>query len=178
MKHISPLAWIPAALAMLTTALTPIPAGAGAAQFEVITEVSNARLEIMLRGLNYPFERLEEGQYVYTVDGLRLVVLNDGPVLELYAGFTGKAPWEAVNVWNRQMRFTRAFLDEGGEAALTAELDMSAGVTRAAVEVFFLTFSRATHDFAGLLSAAAAWAGQGAPELSATVPAGGPRCDI
>lgn len=49
--------------------------------------------------------------------------------LNFYAGFSSKPTLEVINGWNRDKRFSRAYLDEVGDAAVEMDLDMVAGVT-------------------------------------------------
>lgn len=49
--------------------------------------------------------------------------------LNFYAGFSSKPDLAVINSWNRDKRFSRAYLDEVGDAAVEMDLDMVAGVT-------------------------------------------------
>lgn len=49
--------------------------------------------------------------------------------LNFYAGFSSKPTLEVINTWNRDKRFSRAYIDEVGDAAVEMDLDMVAGVT-------------------------------------------------
>jgi hypothetical protein len=52
-------------------------------------------------------------------------------VLALSAGFTleGPADLDLANAWNKDHRFSRAYVDEEGNIRLESELDLSGGVS-------------------------------------------------
>ncbi|WEK05833.1 MAG: YbjN domain-containing protein [Candidatus Devosia phytovorans] len=49
--------------------------------------------------------------------------------LNFYAGFSARPDLEAINTWNRDKRFSRAYLDDVGDAAVEMDLDLVKGVT-------------------------------------------------
>lgn len=52
--------------------------------------------------------------------------------LNFYAGFSqNQPPLETINTWNSDKRFSRAYLDEVGDAVVEMDLDLVAGVTPA-----------------------------------------------
>lgn len=52
--------------------------------------------------------------------------------LNFYAGFRDNQPsLEVINTWNRDKRFSRAYLDEVGDAAVEMDLDLVEGVSPA-----------------------------------------------
>ena len=63
-------------------------------------------------------------------------------VLALSAGFTleGPADLDLANAWNKDHRFSRAYVDEEGNIWLELELDLSGGVSLGAVRTFLELF--------------------------------------
>ena len=49
--------------------------------------------------------------------------------LNFYAGFASKADADVINTWNRDKRFSRAYIDAVGDAAIEMDLDMVEGIT-------------------------------------------------
>ncbi|MDY6961645.1 MAG: YbjN domain-containing protein [Pseudomonadota bacterium] len=71
-----------------------------------------------------------------TMDGIRYQIYfrnctagADCEDINLYAGFSSQPSLETINNWNRDKRFSRAYLDETGDAVIEMDLDMVAGVT-------------------------------------------------
>lgn len=70
--------------------------------------------------------------------------------LLLYAGFSTDNPpsLERVNEWNREKRFSRAYLDEEGDPVLEADLDLAGGVADGAIRAFLDLFEENLRAFA------------------------------
>lgn len=49
--------------------------------------------------------------------------------LNFYAGFLSKPDLGTINTWNRDKRFSRAYLDAEGDAVIEMDLDLVQGVT-------------------------------------------------
>ena len=49
--------------------------------------------------------------------------------LNFYAGFSTSPTLDKINEWNRDKRFSRAYLDDAGDAAVEMDLDLVQGVT-------------------------------------------------
>ena len=99
----------------------------------VRTGITPGEMEALLKAGSYRYERVEEGGRVYfhlRLAGLRAVLFlqdcREGSCesLLLYAGFSTDNPpsLERVNEWNREKRFSRAYLDEEGEPFSKKEL--------------------------------------------------------
>jgi hypothetical protein len=54
---------------------------------------------------------------------------------------------ERINAWNREKRFSRAFLDDG-DPVLESDLGLTGGVTRETVVSFLKTFEVSLSEFA------------------------------
>jgi len=126
---------------------------------QVVTSLTAGEMEAILREAGYRYERVEEGARVFfslRMGGLRaLLFLTDCRggrcgSLQLFAGFSMRNPptLERINAWNREKRFSRAYLDEDGDPALESELDLEGGVTRQAIISFLETFEISLSRFA------------------------------
>lgn len=69
----------------------------------------------------------------FETDGTHVLALlkSDGLIVQLRSAWadTGLG-MEAVNAWNSENNFSRAFLDDEGDPALVMEIDITGGVTR------------------------------------------------
>ncbi|GAB6942821.1 YbjN domain-containing protein [Thermus brockianus] len=116
----------------------------------VVKGLGERDLEALLRQAGIPFARTDQGEYRLEMAGLKKVWLyldycqeEVCGVLSLSAGFTLDEPpsWEVVNAWNREHRFSRAYLGEEGDVWLEADLDLTGGVSLGAVLAFLELFA-------------------------------------
>jgi hypothetical protein len=125
----------------------------------VRTSITPGEVEALLKSGSYRYERLEDKGQVYfrlRLAGLRaalyLLDCQEGRCesLQLYAGFSMEKPptLERINAWNREHRFSRAYLDADGDPALEADLDLSGGVAEGAIRAFLDLFEESLRAFA------------------------------
>ena len=125
----------------------------------VRTGITPGEMEALLKAGSYRYERVEEGGSVYfhlRLAGLMAVLFlqdcREGSCesLLLYAGFSTDNPpsLELVNEWNREKRFSRAYLDEEGDPVLEADLDLAGGVADGAIRAFLDLFEENLRAFA------------------------------
>ncbi|WP_448567757.1 YbjN domain-containing protein [Thermus sp.] len=112
--------------------------------------ITHEELEGVLKAAEIPYERTDEGQYRLEMAGLEKVWLymdycqeERCGVLTLSAGFTLEGPpgLDLLNAWNRDRRFSRAFLDEEGAVWVESDLDLTGGVSLGAVKAFLELFA-------------------------------------
>ncbi len=126
---------------------------------EVRTSLTPEEVEALLKSGSYRYERVEDQGQVYfrlRLGGLRaalyLLDCQEGRCesLQLYAGFSMEKPptLERINAWNREHRFSRAYLDADGDPALEADLDLAGGVAEGAVLNFLDLFEESLRAFA------------------------------
>mgnify|MGYP005609176595 FL=1 len=125
----------------------------------VRTGITPGEMEALLKAGSYRYERVEGGGRLYfhlPLAGLRAVLFlqdcREGSCesLLLYAGFSTDNPpsLERVNEWNREKRFSRAYLDEEGDPVLEADLDLAGGVADGAIRAFLDLFEENLRAFA------------------------------
>lgn len=125
----------------------------------VRTSLTPGEVEALLKAGSYRYERVEEKGEVYfrlrlagLGAALYLLDCQEGRCesLQLYAGFSMKKPptLERINAWNREHRFSRAYLDADGDPALEADLDLSGGVAEGAIRAFLDLFEKSLRAFA------------------------------
>ena len=154
-----------AALAALTLAAGPVAAqkkgqpstasqsgSTSRSSGEVITSISVGDLRGLLSEMGYE-PRTLEGQ-----DNAWAVQMADRPVL-IRIGGEGKnlLLWSyvqggsinKVNEWNKEKRFSRAYLDGDGDANVEWDIDLEGGVTVDAVREGIRTFAAVVQVFKG-----------------------------
>ncbi|MFN4071270.1 MAG: YbjN domain-containing protein [Thermus caldifontis] len=119
----------------------------------LVKGLTPAEMEEVLKGAGLAYERTDAREFRLEMAGLDKVWLyldycqeERCGVLTLSAGFTlEEVPdLEALNAWNRERRFSRAFLDEEGTVWVESDLDLTGGVSLGAVEAFLDLFAEET----------------------------------
>ena len=110
---------------------------------EVMTDVSHAKMESILRGMGFEFTEKQPDDsdaFFFQLNGYKVTLLNQVKDMQLYAGFSDKVDLTRVNEWNSTYRFSRAYVSDKGGASLEDDLDFAGGVTRTAIEAFIKQF--------------------------------------
>ncbi|SDF24130.1 Putative sensory transduction regulator [Thermus arciformis] len=116
----------------------------------VVKGLTPAEVERVLKQANLAYEKTEAQEFRLEMAGLTKVWLfldycqeERCGVLTLSAGFTlDEVPdLEAINAWNRDRRFSRAFLGEDGTVWVESDLDLTGGVSLGAVAAFLDLFA-------------------------------------
>jgi hypothetical protein len=112
--------------------------------------ITPKELEGVFQEAQLAYERTGPGEYRLEMAGLEKVWLymeycqeERCGVLTLSAGFTLEEPpgLDLLNAWNRDRRFSRAFLDEEGAVWVESDLDLTGGVSLGAVKAFLELFA-------------------------------------
>ena len=113
--------------------------------------ITPQELEEVLQEMAVPYERTEAREYRLEMAGLEKVWLyldycqeERCGVLTLSVGFTLEDPpdLDLLNQWNRDRRFSRAFLDQEGAVWVESDLDLTGGVSLGAVKAFLELFAQ------------------------------------
>lgn len=124
-------------------------AGVALAQ-AVVKGITPAELEAVLGQSGIPYEKTGAREYRVEMAELEKVWLyldfcqeDRCGVLSLSAGLTLEEPpdLERINQWNRERRFSRAYLDDEGAAWVESDLDLTGGVSLGAVQAFLELFA-------------------------------------
>jgi hypothetical protein len=103
-----------------------------------ITRLSLGQLQAIVQSMGFDCVRDNGNEFfTFQAQGYRVAVFTakDESDFQLYAGFSDLHPTlETVNIWNRSHRFTRAYVDNTGDATLALDFDLEAGVTRKNIE--------------------------------------------
>lgn len=115
----------------------------------------------VLKSANLKFEEEAdpEGKTMFTIgdeDEVQVELYQyggDGDVatsLALHVEFEapdGKVPTEAINDWNRDMRWTKTYATEEDAIALEEDLDLAAGVSKDVVKKYIVDFMKTLPEF-------------------------------
>jgi hypothetical protein len=113
--------------------------------------ITPKELEGVFQEAQLAYERTGPGEYRLEMAGLKRVWLyldycqgERCGVLTLSAGFTPEEPPDLnlLNQWNRDRRFSRAFLDGEGAVWIESDLDLTGGVSLGAVKAFLELFAQ------------------------------------
>jgi hypothetical protein len=111
----------------------------------VLTELTAPQLRTILTGLGFESTEITTDKlttFHLKIDGADVTLFDWGTSIELYLKVADKFDPAKANDWNKQHRFSKAYADVDGGAALEADLDFTGGVTKAAVAAFLQNFER------------------------------------
>ncbi|AFV77230.1 hypothetical protein Theos_2239 (plasmid) [Thermus oshimai JL-2] len=125
----------------------------------VRTALNPDELDALLRSVPYRYERVEKGgqvAFLVRLSGLKSLLLPmnceekgcTSLMLTASFGMKEKPSLERINAWNRERRFSRAYLDEEGDPVLEADLDLEGGVADRAILAFIDLFEENLRAFA------------------------------
>ncbi len=115
---------------------------------EIVKHASGTLIEQILDAAKIDYSEVKQNVYSFKVRGYKAVIFVKPGDIQLYAVFTGrKITLNRINDWNREHRFSKAYLDNDGDAALESDLDFDGGVTGATIGNFFALFARSIEAF-------------------------------
>jgi hypothetical protein len=114
--------------------------GARAQTDRVIKEISYEDTERILGTMKIEYESVSEGTYRFQLEGYKTLLLSKKINLQLYASFKHKTTQSRINEWNRDKRYTRAYIDKEGDPCLELDLDLEGGSSMGAVREMFRTW--------------------------------------
>lgn len=116
--------------------------GTSAAVLDLITRITAEDLLRLLAQEGLVPERKTETMILAKMDMVNVLffVQEDALAIQAYAGFKSDNATEArMNAWNRDMRYSRAYIDNDGDAVLELDLPLRGGVTQASFSSFIKT---------------------------------------
>lgn len=118
----------------------------------VLRRVTNEDLEALLNELGLEHTQFQKNGYVVKAHDIKHVLVNHGRNLQFWVGFTAQPQPGVINEWNKRRRFSRAYLDDEGNAVLESDMDLEGGVTTGAIREFLKTFLVSVENYAGFVS--------------------------
>ncbi len=128
---------------LMAVAFLSVGALQNAAAAETFDSMSAPKIERTIKGFREvgEFKEVSNNTYSFVIDGLKIVIFNKGQTMQLYAGFRSSGTsLSTINEWNKEHRFTRAYLDGDNDPVLESDIDLTGGVTQENVDEFVRTF--------------------------------------
>ena len=113
----------------------------------VIERLTIGTTEKLLNSISSGYKEIGNRTYVFVVDGVNVVLVNNGSSLQLRATFGGNHSLSKANEWNETKRFTRCYVESEGSIVLEADYSFEGGVTPENVGNFFLLFTASLRAF-------------------------------
>ena len=86
---------------------------------------------------------------LYTITFMNCTDNRDCESINFYSGFAeNKQSMEAINAWNRDTRFAKAYLDSDLDAVIEWDVNLQTGVSRENLDAQLLLWSRMLSDYA------------------------------
>ena len=107
-------------------------------------------VESILRNNGYSaIEQISDRLLAISINGTKYgVFVDDAGDIQGYYGLNASGvTLEVINDWNRNKRFSRAYLDDVNDPVLEADLDAAEGVTREQVAWFIKLFIQSSDQF-------------------------------
>jgi putative sensory transduction regulator len=110
---------------------------------EVVSEVSTEQLRKLLESMGYEVEQPKEDMLQFAIEGHTALIVNKKTNLQFYSYFKKqkkKMDLKKVNEWNATKRFSRAYLDQDGDAVIEWDVDLEGGTTAGALKESIRTY--------------------------------------
>ena len=122
---------------------------------EVFTSITIDRLEALLdaHGIVTRRTQVGEGAYLkFNIGPFKALIFPYGSMpdfssLQFHIGFKARPDQQAVNRWNQENRYGRAFLDAEGDPILQYDIDLEGGATKEVILEAQKTFRTLVEDF-------------------------------
>jgi len=122
---------------------------------EVVSEVSTDQLQKLLESMGYEVEQPKEDVLQFAIEGHTALAINKKKNVQLYSYFKKqqkKMDLKKVNEWNATKRFSRAYLDEDGDAVIEWDIDLEGGTTSGALKESIRTYRIGVMTFVRFLN--------------------------
>jgi capsule polysaccharide export protein KpsC/LpsZ len=121
---------------------------------EVVSEVSTEQLQKMLESMGYEVEQPKEDMLQFAIEGHTALAINKKKNVQLYSYFKKqkKMDLKKVNEWNATKRFSRAYLDQDGDAVIEWDIDLEGGTTAGALKESIRTYRLGVMTFVRFLN--------------------------
>jgi hypothetical protein len=110
---------------------------------EVVSEVSTEQLRKLLESMGYEVEQPKEDMLQFAIEGHTALIVNKKTNIQFYSYFKKqkkKMDLKKVNEWNATKRFSRAYLDQDGDAVIEWDVDLEGGTTAGALKESIRTY--------------------------------------
>jgi hypothetical protein len=108
----------------------------------------------MLESMGYEVEQPKEDVLQFAIEGHTALVINKKKNMQLYSYFKKqkKMDLKKVNEWNATKRFSRAYLDQDGDAVIEWDVDLEGGTTQGQLQESIRTYRLGVMTFVRFLN--------------------------
>jgi hypothetical protein len=114
---------------------------------EVVEKLTLGHTEEILSLISTSYKSFEDGAYIFTMDGTKVLIWNKGDSLQLLAAFPGNHSMNKANEWNKTTRYTKAYVELDGSIFLQSNYDLEGGVTLVNIGHWFATYRACLRTF-------------------------------
>ena len=116
----------------------------------VVTDIDNADIMVVLEQLEVAASAVEtDNGYEFVVDDFTVKVAHNGTSLQLEATFASAVDLERLNAWNRDYRYTKAYVNADNNTVFESDFSLEGGATAESIVIFFDTFRESLGLFVG-----------------------------
>lgn len=121
---------------------------------EVMEQISTEQLQTMLQSMGYEVEQPKEDLLQFAIEGHTAILVNKKTNFQLYSYFEKrkKIDLKKINEWNAGKRFSRAYLDQDGDAVIEWDVDLEGGTTAGALKESIRTYRVGVMTFVRFLN--------------------------
>ena len=141
------VALVASLLTLLVHSEQPDAWARAARRVPVVYSLTDAVLAKLVAALKLPHKRIGQGRFTVKMGGIMVLLTSSRTNLQLYTRFGARPHLGDVNKWNATRRFTRGYLDTGGEACLESDLDLAGGVTARTIWRWMKMFAQSAPAF-------------------------------
>ena len=120
----------------------------------LVHDMDHQRAKRLFDELAIPYEVLDDGEgdpsrgaLGLQLSGWNVVFFFQGSTIQLFASFEAEPSLKGANQWNRDYRFSRAYVSEDNDMVVESDLDLEGGVSWRALKVFVHTFDSVLNTF-------------------------------
>jgi hypothetical protein len=115
---------------------------------EVVEKLTLGDTEQILSLISTSYKSFDEdGAYIFTMDGTKVLIQNKGDSLQLLAAFPGNHSMSKANEWNKTTRYTKAYVELDGSIFLQASYNLEGGVRLANIGHWFTIYRACLRNF-------------------------------
>ncbi len=119
---------------------------------QIMSTISSAQMKALLNAEGFTDVTIDEDDdLIVRMNGYRVLIIVSGNeysnIFIKFALAGTSASMKGINTWNKNARFTRAYLDDDGDPVLEMDIDLEGGITPDRIRDGIRTFSRAHASF-------------------------------
>lgn len=129
--------------ALALAAVPVLVPAARAAECETIDHITTVEMKEVLEEEGYRVTEVKENRLLrFKIEGtgVGIFVAENGRSIQFHAAWAGTgATMEKVNRWNRERKYSKAYLDDEDDPHIELDLELDGGITRERISGFLVT---------------------------------------